>query len=403
MISNFKFDVEFSQNKLIKYIDGLNGKGFKDKITQAYNVTAAESGLCYGLSNLILRCSHSGLQKDLINQLNESINIIMLPAISGDSIDFYYDKSLREHYRVLLNNLSLPILNTRTNHDVIALINNIIFYMDFTPPIIGESDIKYINRKLADVKAEGDVKVHLDSLSEIIGCIHTKLMGNNINDNNKYISIARKILKSKCMDRVMKIKEFMWNAFEYYSESLILNMNLLNNISGLSTYENYSKDEMVNLGIHEITLSDLRLKLEKHESFCIKEPLYLSIASVEHTMALVVNYDAINKCYSYEFFDPNKGMIKYNDFSSFMDFFSTYDQELKFRRVDGEESNFRIRFENYMPIRENNKKINIRKVDDNDVFTTTKKYLSEDKVEIKLLDEWKLKFDDYNVEKNKIK
>lgn len=407
MIDKLKFDMPFSQDKLIDCIGGLNSIGFKDKITHAYNVTASKPGICYGLSNLMLCCAHSGVQNDLLKQLNKSVDIVSSQSVSDNLIDLYYNKSLRHYHHALLNNLSLPALNTQVNHNMSILVKNILIDMKLEPPALGESDIQCVHRNLINIAmgySRDDIKLHLGFLSKITDDIYIQSIGVN-NKNNDYISIAKNILDNKYMDKTKKIKKLIWNAFNCYRESVMSNMILLNHINGLSTYNGQCEGKMIKLGLqlNQIKLSSLCIYLENRESQGIKKPFYLIMSNGNHAMTLVVNYDTINKCYSYEFFNPNDGIKKVNKLSHFIEFLHEHNKIVEFKKVGDDPSDFMLGYIEYTPIRENNKKINIKKVDHNDVFTTTKKYLSEDKVEIKLLDEWKLKFDDYNVEKNKIK
>ncbi|MBJ9970363.1 hypothetical protein AB6F64_14160 [Providencia hangzhouensis] len=350
-MKKIQFDIPFDQDKLLTYFNKKENNALRKKLTQVRNTSNASNGICHGLSNLYLLNENKSDGDKLIESMGAA-----LKSIKAQS---YHLKNRKPNdvEVSLLNKQIVNGLNIQISYERAYDFNKIAHKIDSllidnkkkkTSLINKSTDIKVDKNLISLDNKENDLNIknlydithllmknisrvnknvsYLDSKYEIIELVtfYYNLVRKNKEDSIE-IYYCHKILNENIKNKIIsdlplddkEIKIFLANAFEFISK-LEMYKNTAKNInSGLINDISLPICDYANLQINKNQSNIEKLKADIENKLKYNNDYYSLISYDGHCMAISIKHDKNN--YIYKFFDPNRGIKKYDNENDFLE------------------------------------------------------------------------------------
>ncbi|MEX6038647.1 hypothetical protein [Providencia hangzhouensis] len=350
-MKKIQFDIPFDQDKLLTYFNKKENNALRKKLTQVRNTSNASNGICHGLSNLYLLNENKSDGDKLIESMGAA-----LKSIKAQS---YHLKNRKPNdvEVSLLNKQIVNGLNIQISYERAYDFNKIAHKIDSllidnkkkkTSLINKSKDIKVDKNLISLENKENDLNIknlydithllmknisrvnknvsYLDSKYEIIELVtfYYNLVRKNKEDSIE-IYYCHKILNENIKNKIIsdlplddkEIKIFLANAFEFISK-LEMYKNTAKNInSGLINDISLPICDYANLQINKNQSNIEKLKADIENKLKYNNDYYSLISYDGHCMAISIKHD--NNNYIYKFFDPNRGIKKYDNENDFLE------------------------------------------------------------------------------------
>lgn len=300
-------------------------------------------GYCYGFSNEFLSYSSIGQGNDYLNKLNELINIIDDKTEYKNAYDKVRAKSLKMHASVLFNEYLKDVIHTHRIETDSSVIHANLSYR-YVTPIEGKSFLEYMSHSIDEGiesykkyrEKNKNKQQYADNLKELQKIkLHQfydalEIEFSQIEKRNnplaqdpwfkqfheRFSSRKNEIAKNFDINDANFSKEMILKSLDFDNYKIQKENNRKNGVSLDLDNHNYNGRESYR---SEINLSEFIHKISSHTNKS-QEILLFEFKAVNHSMALVVNYNQKTQSWDYNFFDPNYGVFKYYDEASFKTF-----------------------------------------------------------------------------------
>lgn len=394
-------NVDFNQSQFFDYANDIKNHHFFVKMMTENGINYSLSpGYCYGLTNEYLLYMINDKGEEYIKQLNFLYNIANSYENSSTSLEQIKHEALKKHAQVLLNELMSDVIKVQSTYQKSVINANYFSELEYTK-ITNESFLNYINKTIEEnyqsqKNSYGKDVIHYTYLYELQK-IKLKKYGEALFANKSFFASpkGKLILTDPLYIKLRKQFSAQLSSLgeKYTIDDTKFFINILTEDIQRDNYlklesHNYRKGASLdtknnNYTEHLVsndTLNNFKKKLilhtqKSHDSFLVK------FCSARHAMAVSAIYSKYSKSWNYTFFDPNSGVVKFNNQENFINHIDFYvkmnAQQYGFKPLKGNDYEIKI-FE----LKENNnykrdkilKELNAKdiKATENDILSARK-------------------------------
>ena len=346
----------FTQSKFLNFLETDGSKFFKENILGIANSKEPFFGFCYGTSVKFLHYSDKGLEQDFINTYNGYLDNIaannaMLQKKRSDlamtSVSDYKKHTEKKHLIKQGNQLLKEIFDIQKLNDESVINFNLALPIPLSSPILEEKNVL----KLIDLALNENLKEVKNEKHRMLKIIIAPI----ISENRKHAKEICTLNSSETSDLETDILLEKFGIIES-TISIKANQTKINSLLDsmqIFTHEKIEKNwadinKKQNL-ISTVKMQDENVEITKLNDF-INIIKALKDENQNHLILYPNHVCAINikrnkQSETYQFFDPNKGIYKSNDFDEFSIFLKNYmDKHKEYEIVKDSDSNYQFSF-----------------------------------------------------------
>ena len=336
--------IDFNQDLFFDYANDKKNSDFFVKMMTENGINYSLSpGYCYGLTNEYLLYMMNNQGEEYIRQLNLLYDIANSHESGLTLLERVKHEASKKHAQVLLNEFMSDVIKVQSTYQ--KSVSHYNYFNDFEyGEINNKGFIDYINKTI-----ETNFQLYKNNYGKDVTYytylyelqkIKLKKYAEALFANESFFETPeRKLiltdplyikLKKKFIARLSNLER------TYTIDDAKFFINILNDDIQRDNYlklesHNYRKGASVDTKRHNYTehlvnnnsLNDFKKKLisqtqTSHESILVK------FCTPRHAMAVSAVYDKDSKLWNYTFFDPNNGVIKFNNQDDFIGYLDLY-------------------------------------------------------------------------------
>lgn len=378
----------FYQSKFLNFLETDDSQFFKENILKISNSKEPFAGFCYGVSVKFLHYSDKDLEQEYINIYNRYLdnvktnNTVIQKKYSNSamtSVSDYKNYTEKKHIIKQGNKLLKEIFDIQKLQCESVNNCNLALPIPLSSPILEEK--KFF--KLIDLALNENLK----------GCEHENdrmlkiTMVPIISENRKCAKKTHTLNENSSLenDTIKETYRFVESATDTKSNQKKINSLL--DLMQTSTQGKIEKqwtdlNKQQNLTTN-IKIQDKSTRITKLDDFInfIKTDKNQNHIILSPNHACAINIKKNTKSETYQFFDPNEGIYKSNNFDEFACFLKNFmDKHQEYEFIKDSDSNYQLSFVKLNRTAQNSDKYNTKKVFDSNLKTN--KLLALDNFEV---------------------
>ncbi|MDR2226835.1 MAG: hypothetical protein LBE52_12665 [Providencia sp.] len=378
----------FYQSKFLNFLETDDSQFFKENILKISNSKEPFAGFCYGASVKFLHYSDKDLEQEYINIYNRYLdnvktnNTVIQKKYSNSamtSVSDYKNYTEKKHIIKQGNKLLKEIFDIQKLQCESVNNCNLALPIPLSSPILEEKNFF----KLIDLALNENLK----------GCEHENdrmlkiTMVPIISENRKCAKKTHTLNENSSLenDTIKETYRFVESATDTKSNQKKINSLL--DLMQTSTQGKIEKqwtdlNKQQNLTTN-IKIQDKSTRITKLDDFInfIKTDKNQNHIILSPNHACAINIKKNTKSETYQFFDPNEGIYKSNNFDEFACFLKNFmDKHQEYEFIKDSDSNYQLSFVKLNRTAQNSDKYNTKKVFDSNLKTN--KLLALDNFEV---------------------
>ncbi|WP_275076355.1 hypothetical protein [Providencia rettgeri] len=378
----------FYQSKFLNFLETDDSQFFKENILKISNSKEPFAGFCYGASVKFLHYSDKDLEQEYINIYNRYLdnvktnNTVIQKKYSNSamtSVSDYKNYTEKKHIIKQGNKLLKEIFDIQKLQCESVNNCNLALPIPLSSPILEEKNFF----KLIDLALNENLK----------GCEHENdrmlkiTMVPIISENRKCAKKTHTLNENSSLenDTIKETYRFVESATDTKSNQKKINSLL--DLMQTSTQGKIEKqwtdlNKQQNLTTN-IKIQDKSTRITKLDDFInfIKTDKNQNHIILSPNHACAINIKKNTKSETYQFFDPNEGIYKSNNFDEFACFLKNFmDKHQEYEFIKDSDSNYQLSFVKLNRTAKNSDKYNTKKVFDSNLKTN--KLLALDNFEV---------------------
>ncbi|WP_273827621.1 hypothetical protein [Providencia rettgeri] len=378
----------FYQSKFLNFLETDDSQFFKENILKISNSKEPFTGFCYGASVKFLHYSDKDLEQEYINIYNRYLdnvktnNTVIQKKYSNSamtSVSDYKNYTEKKHIIKQGNKLLKEIFDIQKLQCESVNNCNLALPIPLSSPILEEKNFF----KLIDLALNENLK----------GCEHENdrmlkiTMVPIISENRKCAKKTHTLNENSSLenDTIKETYRFVESATDTKSNQKKINSLL--DLMQTSTQGKIEKqwtdlNKQQNLTTN-IKIQDKSTRITKLDDFInfIKTDKNQNHIILSPNHACAINIKKNTKSETYQFFDPNEGIYKSNNFDEFACFLKNFmDKHQEYEFIKDSDSNYQLSFVKLNRTAQNSDKYNTKKVFDSNLKTN--KLLALDNFEV---------------------